>query len=60
MSGQPTDWKGRRTPMKYLCYIGFVVKDSTVHELTSCKKDQQVTNMKEVHPKFLKSSGSMK
>jgi hypothetical protein len=48
IGGQPTDWKGHHMTMKYICYFSFLVKDLTVHEFTSCKKDQQVTNVEEV------------
>jgi hypothetical protein len=54
MMGQPTDRKRHHMMMKYLCYFSFFgerlnsSEDLTVHELTSCKKDKQVTNVKEV------------
>ena len=42
MIGQPTDWKGHHVTMKCLCYFSFLVKDLTLHELTSCNKDKQI------------------
>jgi hypothetical protein len=51
IGGQPTHGKDHHMT-KYLCYFRFLVKDLTVHELPSCKKDQQVTNVKEVPQKI--------